>query len=238
MNDWKDNVFFVLVEPKEAGNIGASARAMKNMGFRNLEVVTPKKFLTDEARKMACNAYDVLESAVVHASFKDAVKDKSIIIGTARRTGKRRGLILPLKEGIKKAVSASKKNKIAILFGREDKGLSNKEVEECGFLITIPANPVSASLNLSQSVLLVAYEMSRKTYKTEFPESAKQKEIDGLYRRIRSTLRLLEYIPRGSSDLEMKIMRNLKRLIGRAGLTDWELKMFHGICSQVKKKIG
>ena len=252
MNDWKDNVFFVLVEPKEAGNIGASARAMKNMGFRNLEVVSPvripiisglnwtsrRNFLTDESRRMACNAVDVLESAVVHTSFKEAIRGKNIIIGTTRRIGKRRGLILPLKEGIKKAVSASKKNKIAIVFGREDKGLNNREVEECGFLITIPANPLSASLNLSQSVLLVAYELSRKTYKTEFPELAKHKEIDGLYRRIRSTLRLLEYIPRGSSDLEMKIMRNLKRLINRAGLTDWELKMFHGMCSQVEKKIG
>ncbi|MDI6744661.1 MAG: RNA methyltransferase [Thermodesulfovibrionales bacterium] len=237
MNDWKSNVFFVLVEPKEAGNIGASARAMKNMGFKNMELVKPRKFLMDEARQMACNAIDVLENAAVHADLKAAVKDKNIIIGTTRRIGKRRGLILPLNEGIKKAVSASKKNKIAILFGREDKGLNNKEVEECGFLITIPANPASASLNLSQSVLLVTYELSRKTYKTEFPELVKHKEIDGLYRRIRSTFRLLEYIPRGNSDLEVKIMRNLKRLIGRAGLTDWELKMLHGICSQVEKRI-
>ena len=237
MNDWKDNVFFVLVEPKEAGNIGASARAMKNMGFKNLEVVTRRNFLTDESRRMACNAADVLESAVVHASFKGAIRGKNIIIGTTRRTGKRRGLILPLKEGIKKAVSASKKNKIAIVFGREDKGLNNREVEECGFLITIPANSLSASLNLSQSVLLVAYELSQKTYKAEFPELARQKEIDSLYRRIRSTLRLLEYIPRGSNDLEMKIMRNLKRLIGRAWLTEWELKMFYGMCSQVEKKV-
>lgn len=238
MNDWKDNVFFVLVEPKEPGNIGASARAMKNMGFKNLESITRRNFLTDEARQMACNAGDVLENAVVRANLKTAIKDKNIIIGTTRRTGKRRGLILPLKDGIKKAVFAAKKNKIAILFGREDKGLTNREVEECGFLITIPANPASASLNLSQSVLLVAYELSRKTYKTEFPELARRKEIDALYKRIRSTLRLLEYIPRGSSDLEARIMRNLKHLIGRSGLTDWELKMIHGICSQVERKIG
>jgi len=237
ITDWKENVHFILVEPKEPGNIGASARAIKNMGFKNLEVVTRRNFLTDESRQMACNANDVLENAAVHPNLKAAIKDKKIIIGTTRRAGKRRGLILPLKDGIKKAVLAAKKNKIAILFGREDKGLTNKEVEECGFLITIPANPASASLNLSQSVLLVAYELSQKTYKTGFPELAQQKEIAGLYKRIRSTLKLLGYIPKGSSDLEAKIMRNLEHLIGRAGLTDWELKMLHGICSQVEKKI-
>jgi TrmH family RNA methyltransferase len=237
MNDRQDNIFFVLVEPKEPGNIGASARAIKNMGFKNLEVVCRRNFLTGEARQMACNAIDVLENAVVHSNLKAAIKDKNIIIGTTRRIGKRRGLILPLEEGIKKAVSASKKNKVAILFGREDKGLTNKEVEECGFLITIPANPVSTSLNLSQSVMLVAYELGRKTYKADFPELVTHREINSLYSRIRSTLKLLEYIPRGNRDIESRIMRNLKHLIGRAGLTDWELKMLYGICSQAEKKV-
>jgi TrmH family RNA methyltransferase len=238
MKDWKDNISFILVEPKEPGNIGASARAMKNMGFKNLELVKPRKFLTEEARQMACNAVDLLEGAKMRSSFKDAIRDKSLVIGTTRRLGKRRGLILSLKDGIKKAVAFAKKNKVAILFGREDKGLSNREVEECGFLITIPADPSSPSLNLAQSVLLVAYELSQKTYKMDIPELVGHEELEILYRHLRSTLKLLDYIPRGSRDLEMRIMRNLKHLIGRAGLTGWEFKMLHGICSQIEKKIG
>lgn len=237
MENWKDNIHFILVEPKEAGNIGASARAMKNMGFKNLELINPVEFLNDEGRRMACNDVDVLEKAKVHKSFGDAIKDKGIVIGATRRLGKRRGLILPVKDGLKRAITAAKKNKVAILFGRESKGLSNKEVEECGFMITIPADPLSPSLNLAQSVLLVAYELGQKTYKATSPELVKRAELDTLYSHIQSTLKLLDYIPRGSRDLETRIMRNLKHLLGRAGLTDWELRMLYGICSQVEKKI-
>ena len=237
MENWKDNIHFILVEPKEAGNIGASARAMKNMGFKNLELINPVEFLNDEGRRMACNDVDVLEKAKVHKSFGDAIKDKGIVIGTTRRLGKRRGLILPVKDGLKRAITAAKKNKVAILFGRESKGLSNKEVEECGFMITIPADPLSPSLNLAQSVLLVAYELGRKAYKATSPELVKRAELDTLYSHIQSTLKLLDYIPRGNIDLETRIMRNLKHLLGRAGLTDWELRMLYGICSQVEKKI-
>ena len=237
MENWKDNIHFILVEPKEAGNIGASARAMKNMGFKNLELINPVEFLNDEGRRMACNDVDVLEKAKVHKSFGDAIKDKGIVIGATRRLGKRRGLILPVKDGLKRAITAAKKNKVAILFGRESKGLSNKEVEECGFMITIPADPLSPSLNLAQSVLLVAYELGQKTYKATSPELVKRAELETLYSHIQSTLKLLDYIPRGNRDLETRIMRNLKHLLGRAGLTDWELRMLYGICSQVEKKI-
>lgn len=238
MKNWKDNVSFILVEPREPGNIGASARAMKNMGFRNLELIKPREFLTEEARQMACNAVDLLEQAGSFSSFDDAVEGKSMIIGTTRRLGKRRGVILPLKEGVKKIITAAKKNRIAVLFGREDKGLNNREVAECGFLMTIPSDPSSPSLNLAQSVLLTAYELSRGTYMAEAPKLVERRELEMLYRHIRSTLKLLEYIPRGNRDLEMRIMRNLKQLIGRAGLTEWELKMLRGLCTRIEKKTG
>jgi TrmH family RNA methyltransferase len=237
MKSWRDNIFFILVEPRESGNIGASARAMKNIGFKNLELVMPVKYLTDEARSMACDAIDVLERAAVYSDLKKALEGKSLVIGTTRRLGRRRGLIIPLKESLKRIIAAAKRNKIAILFGREDKGLNNKEVEKCGFLITIPADTVSPSLNLAQSVLLVAYELSQKVYKGASPVLVNHAELEDFYACIDSTLKLLEYIPRGNRDLEAKIVKNFKHLIGRAGLTDWELRMLYGICSQVKRRI-
>lgn len=82
MNNWKDNISFILVEPKEPGNIGASARAMKNMGFKNLALVKPHGILTDGARRMACNAVGLIEKAKIHATLKEALKDKGLIIGT------------------------------------------------------------------------------------------------------------------------------------------------------------
>jgi TrmH family RNA methyltransferase len=237
MNDWKDNISFILVEPKETGNIGSAARAMKNMGFANLELVNPGYFFTSEAKQMACQGVTILENAIVHKSFSDAIGDKSLIVGATRRFGKKRGLIVPLRDGVKRIVTAAKKNKVAILFGRERNGLTNEEIDECGLLITIPSDPETPSLNLAQSVMLAAYELSQKTYKIGLPELIKHKELDALYTKIESTLKLLEFVPRGDADLEKKILKNLKHMIGRAGLTEWELKMLYGICTQVETKV-
>ncbi len=237
MKNWKDNISFILVEPQEPGNIGASARALKNMGFSNLELVNPIHFYTKEAKWMSCQAYDMLKKAIVYKTFDEAIKEKSLIVGTTRRMGKRRGLIIPLKNSVKKIISTAKKNKVAILFGRERNGLTNQEIEECGFLITIPSDPDAPSINLAQSVLLVAYELAQKTYTKELPEMVTLERLKALYERINSILKLLDYIPRGNSDLERRIMRNLKHLIGRAGLTEWEMNMVYAICSQVEIKI-
>jgi TrmH family RNA methyltransferase len=186
---------------------------------------------------MACDAIDILENAKIHSSFKEAIKDKTIIIGTTRRLGRQRGLIFSLRDSIKRIITIAKKNRIALLFGREDRGLLNQEVGKCGFLITIPSYKSSPSLNLAQSVLLVAYELSEGTFGVSTSKLVKHKELDVLYSHIQSTLELLEYIPRGSRKLEERIMRNLKHLIGRSGLTRWELSMLHGLCSQVEKRI-
>jgi TrmH family RNA methyltransferase len=237
MKSWKDNIYFILVEPKEAGNIGASARALKNMGFKKLELVKPPGFRNDEAKSMACGAKNILDQATVYPGLKEAIKAKQLVIGTTRRFGRKRGLFLPLREASKRVIKTAKKNQVAILFGREKDGLTNQEVEECGFLVTIPSNPLFPSLNLAQSVMLVAYELAQKSYKQNGPQFVRHKEIDKLYQRILSTLRLLDYIPRGDKDLEAKIMLNLKHLFGRAGLTDWELNMLYGICSRIEKKL-
>lgn len=236
--NWKDNIYFVLVEPKEPGNIGASARAIKNMGFKNLCLVSPKNILTDESRWLAHNALNVLESAVIYSSLQDAISDKAIVAGTTRRIGKRRGVILPVAEGVERLYITAKNNKIAILFGREDKGLFNEEIECCGLLLTIPASSEQPSLNLAQAVLIVAYELSKielacKANANENIFLVEQTELNVLYERIIQCLFLLGYSPKVDQHLEKKIMQNLKHFFGRAGLTNWELKMLHGICSQI-----
>jgi len=217
--------------------MGAAARALKNMGFKNLELVNPEHFHKKEAKWMACQAYDMLKHATVHATFEDAIKDKSLIVGTTRRLGKRRGLIVPVRESVKRIITAAKKNRIAVLFGRERNGLTNEEIDECGLLITIPSEPETPSLNLAQSVMLVAYELSQKTYKTSLPGLVDRGKLDPFFEKIESTIRLLQFIPRGDADLEKKILKNLKHLIGRSGLTEWELQMLYGICTQVETRL-
>lgn len=254
MDAWKQNVYFVLVEPVEPGNIGASARAIKNMGFRNLSLVNPPAEMSAEGRWFARNAHDVLDSAEVHASFEEALRDKSVIVGTSQRTGKRRGVTLPVEKGAARIRDIALNNKIAILFGRETNGLCNDEIDECGFMIKIPSSQLQPSLNLSHAVLIIAYELSKfREAMKNAPAGGQKKRYDNsalleglkthgeiapLYERISQVLELLEYIPRGDRNLTKNIIVNLKHFIGRAGITEKELNMLQGICTQIEKKVG
>lgn len=246
---WKNNVSFVLVEPRESANIGASARAMKNMGFRTLCLVKPAE-LDDEAGWLAHNSLDILERAKHYSELADAINGQSFVVAVARRTGKKRGMVLPLHQGAQKVYEIARDNKVALLFGREDRGLYNEEVNECGLLLTIPADKEHPSLNLSHAVMVVAYELSRAQYRKEsapesLPKSKSRRnaivthgELDALYGRMTNVISLLDYIPRGDRNLEKQITGNLKHFIGRAGITYQELKMLHGFCSQIEIKLG
>lgn len=242
MKDWKDNVYFILVEPREAGNVGASARAIKNMGFRNLCLVNPPSLINSEARWFARNAHDVLNSAEIFTSIKDAISDKAIVVGTSRRTGRKRGIFIHAEQGARRLREIAATNKTAILFGREDRGLYNEEIGECGFLMTIPSSKRQPSLNLAHAVLIIAYEISMAEYGTEItvplPKLVNHEDLAPMFEKMEQTLTALGYIRQSDKDLRRKIIQNLKHFIGRAGLTDWELKMFHGICSRIEKKVS
>gem|GEM_PF-214237 len=245
--DWKQNVHFVLVEPRESGNIGASARELKNMGYANLSLVSPPDPLGEEARWLACHALDVLDGAARFDSLADAVADVSVVAGTARRIGRRRGLLLTVEEGALRIAEIARTSRVAVLFGREDRGLFREEIEQCGFTMHITAHRAQPSLNLAQAVLLVAYELAKASRGTKAHDDevsvrkavlVSQAELAFLFERMTAALRLLEYLPKGDRDLERKIMMNLKYFIGRAGLTDWELNMLHGICTRIEEKIA
>lgn len=235
--NWKNNIFFTLIDPQEPGNIGASARALKNMGFKNMQLVDPGDYLADEARNRARSAEDVLDSAVVFPDISEALNDKHLVVATSRRQGKNRGCFLPFDEGIKRIRETSEKNRVAILFGRENKGLINEESSRCGFILTIPTDIEFPSINLAQSVLLIAYELNKAAAEKEIPELLDQSEMNRLFKRMSSILHRLEYLPQGDRDLEEVIMQNLRQLFNRAGLTKWEMDMLYGLCTQIEKKI-
>jgi TrmH family RNA methyltransferase len=236
----KSNVSFILVEPREGGNIGAAARAIKNMGFTRLELVAPCDFTTLEATSFAHGAQDVLDSAKVYGSLDEAVSGKALVVGISRRAGKTRGVIPNLSEAVIKIARYAEENETAIVFGREDKGLYNVEVLRCGFLASIPTSEAHPSLNLAQAVLLAAYELSRHgghVATTKIPPLVTQAELESLYERADKLLKTLGYGPRGTQDLPGGIMRNMRHFVGRAGLTRWEFSMLHGICTSIEKKV-
>jgi TrmH family RNA methyltransferase len=236
--NWKNNVYFILVGPTEPGNIGASARAIKNMGFLRLELVDPVPYLTDEARAMACHAKDVLRAAKVYKTFPRAIAGKSLAAGTTRRLGGKRGLILDVRTGASRIRKAAATNKVAVLFGNEHTGLTSQELNQCGLVLTIPSAPTFPSLNLAQSVIITAYELSRLEARPQSLGLVENKELQKLYRRFPKTIQLLGYGRKGDKDLKAEISRNLKRLVGRAGLTEWELNMLLGLCTRIERKLG
>ena len=118
MDRWKNNISFILVETMETGNIGASARALKNLGFSRLELVSPAKFPSDEAGWFAHGAEDVLSHIKVFPDLKAAMADKSVIIGATRRIGKKRGQVYPVREAAGRIRELAVNNRIALLFGR------------------------------------------------------------------------------------------------------------------------
>jgi TrmH family RNA methyltransferase len=173
MKSWKDKVHFILVEPAESGNIGASARAIKNMGFANLALVNPPGKLTEEADRFAHNAMDVLKSAKNHPTLRDALAGMSLVIGTSRMKGKRRGMVLPVDEVAEKVLSAAYgSGKVALLFGREQRGLSPAEIDECAWMIHIPTDSGQPSLNLAQAVMVVAYELGKEQESASLAEES------------------------------------------------------------------
>lgn len=250
--NWRDNIRFILVEPKEPGNVGASARAIKNMGFRHLGLVRPfrkdidsredyLRFIKNtEAEWLASNALDVLRNAEIYSDLRNAIMEQSLIVGTTRRLGRRRGVIYEIKEGVKKIRLFAENAPVAILFGREDKGLYNEEIKECGMIITIWTSRMAPSLNISQAVMLFAYELSctgeRKRIDLPNQRFVTHKEMDILLNRISETLNFLGYDTRDQRSLKDKIVVNMRHLLGRAGLTEWELNMLHGICSRIQER--
>ncbi|MBL7048262.1 MAG: RNA methyltransferase [Nitrospira sp.] len=250
MKKWKDNVYFILVEPMEAGNIGAAARAIKNMDFKNLLLINPPEVTGKEAGWFAHGASDVLEAAVSYKTLKEAISDKSYIVGTTQRTGRKRGGYLPVDQGSTRLFEIAQSNKVAILFGREDRGLYNEEVEQCGFMMTIPTGKAQPSLNLAQAVLIIAYEVSMSGRKkrppseklipgflpADSPSFVSHEQMALLFNRMEKSMALINYLPENNDYLYNKIMNKMKNCLGRSGLSEWEYNMFHGICDRIEKK--
>lgn len=157
----RQNVCFVLVRPAFLGNIGSTARVMKNFGFRNLRFVQPPKGYKDsEARRMSVDAFDILKEAQVFDTISDALKDINMAIGTT--SAQQRALQpIALDEIAPRIVSSAQSEKVALIFGDERNGLLKSELELCHHIITVPTDPEFSSLNLSQAIGICAYELAR-----------------------------------------------------------------------------
>jgi tRNA/rRNA methyltransferase len=227
------DVAFVLVRPKSPGNVGAAARAMKNMGFGDLRLVAPRLWNQREAAAMAVHGGDVLAAATIHPDIAAAVADRTMVIGTTARGGLYRDHARSLRDAAPAITALG--GRVAILFGPEDFGLTNDDLKSCQRLITIPTAPDYRSLNLAQAVLIVAYEMmlaaggARRIDVAD--ELAEAGAIDAMIARLADALVAIGFLPADNPD---HVMFAIRSIFGRAGLKPRELDILNGVARQIR----
>lgn len=230
--DWQPRVRIVLVRPEHAGNVGAAARAMKNMGFSDLRLVAPAcGHLTADALTMAYGARDVLERARVHAAVADATAETRWVAGLAMpRTGRPIQARLP-DAGPGLGLRARSED-IALLFGSEISGLSNDDLAACHQVIAIPTHAAQPSLNLAQAVLLACYELVRGPAPAGAPPRAlaTANELDGLHTHLADELGGIGFL---HPPHDRHLLRDLRTMIRRAELDPREVRILRGILRQV-----
>ncbi len=225
------NIRIVLVETSHPGNIGAVARAMKNMCIEQLALVNPKHFPSAEAIARASGADDVLQQARVYQSLDDAIADCHLVVGASARLRTVQWPQLNPRECAERVTELAASAPVACVFGRENSGLSNTELERCQYLVNIPSNSDYSSLNLAMAVQVICYELMMTGHVAEavaeqVPVSAG--EMQGLFEHLEQTLGDIGFAdPRKSN----KLMRRLKRLFYRAQPDADELKILRGILS-------
>lgn len=237
-------ISIILVAPESAGNIGAVARAMKNTGLRDLRLVNPPAQWKAKGKMMAMSAYDLLEKAVVYKTVKEAIADAALVVGTTRRKGPKRGNFSSFEDGIKTLGQFSKKQRVAVLFGKESKGLDNASLKLCDWALTIPSDPAYPSLNLAQAVMVVSFSIYREKPDPGILEEPKEllskEEVFTVLERFREALDALSYGNEGAGDVIDRIVATLHGLLKRSGLMKHEAHMFKGftrrICERALKK--
>lgn len=233
----RDHIEIILVEPSEPGNIGASARAMNNMGFARLGLVKPVPFLVPEAMRFAWNSHDLLENARVYPDLREAVRDKQFVVAMSTRRGKERGHFERLDEFSEEIHRRAEKSRVAILFGCESWGLTNEDLVYANRVVRIHTASRFTSLNLSQAVMVTCYELlcSGGVPPETRPRPASGEELEQCFEHMERVLYLMGYGARGTRLLPRNIIRLVRRAAGRAVLDSREVRMLRGLCSQVEK---
>lgn len=238
MPDPFKNISIVLVRPTRPGNIGAAARAIKNMGLSRLVLVQPVDHLCPDSYTMAYGAHDVLERAKVFKTLRRAVARCRYVIGTTARTHKGYGKPTPLVRAVQELWPRAGRNSVAVLFGPESSGLANDEIALCQSLVTIPTGPSHTSLNLAQAVMVVAYELTRtaRTNGQNRPATGGREIADtGQRERMYDELKqLLMQIGFMKGTQGRHILADLRRIFGRADLDGREIRILRGIVRQVR----
>ena len=232
---------FVLVRTSHPGNIGSAARAIRTMGFTRLSLVAPHRFPDQEASALAAGADDVLAAAPVQEGLVDALAGSTFALGLSAR---RRGVNLPEldpREGVAQALAAAARGEqVAWVFGNERTGLENEELARCHAMVRIPSVEDFSSLNLSQAVQVMAYELRMAMLGDQLPEApplheeppADVERMERFYEHLAQTLDDIDF---HKGRTPTTIMLRLRKLFQRAQMSERELRVLHGILADAQR---
>ncbi|MEO1939977.1 RNA methyltransferase [Candidatus Thioglobus sp.] len=233
-----DSVRVVMVNTTEPGNIGAAARAMKNMNLSKLYLVNPKGYPSAVATARASGADDLLANAVVCETLEEALQGSHLVIGASARQRnikwKQMDVVGACSE-IQQATT-TEGQEVSVVFGTEKYGLTNEELDLCQILMTIPGNPNYFSLNVASAIQVFAYQNYISNTTTEFEKSSNElasfDELEGFYTHLTQVLEYIEYF----EDKRPKelLMRRLRRFFGRSEPEKEEVAIFRGILRNIR----
>lgn len=227
------NLTVVLHKPRSPENIGAAARAMCNMGIRDLIVVDPHNCDLTRILKMATHAaVEVVEQMGVFDKLSEALAPYHFIVGTTARLGRQRQVLASPALLAVELIPISQNNRIALLFGPEDRGLSNADLRLCHRLVNISTSSFT-SINLAQAVMILCYAMHTAGAAVEngfIPRLAARHELDGMYAQVKEILIRIDYIKPDNPDYWMNSIRHF---FTRLGLQAREVSVIRGICRQI-----
>ncbi|TAL86994.1 MAG: RNA methyltransferase [Rhodanobacter sp.] len=233
----------VLVRTSHPGNIGSAARAIRTMGFERLELVAPARFPDPQASALAAGADEVLDRAGIHAGLIESLAGSNLVLGlSARRRGVTLAELSPREAAQQALVAAASGQQVALVFGNERSGLENEELARCHAMVRIPSVDDFSSLNLSQAVQVMAYEL-RMAILGEIPEAslpeheppADAVQMERFYEHLAQTLDDIDF---HKGRTATTILLRLRKLYQRAQPDERELRVLHGILADTQRMAG
>jgi tRNA (cytidine32/uridine32-2'-O)-methyltransferase len=230
-----DNIRIVMVHTSHPGNIGAAARAMKNMGLSQLYIVAPKNYPHEDAYFRAANAVDVLARAVVVDTFEEAIAGCSLVVGSSARERRIPWPLLDSRRACEQAYREARNGAVALVFGREDRGLTNEELQQCQLHVNIPASEAYSSLNVAMAIQVLAYEVRMAHLAGKLPGDTMEgwdipyagaDDVERLFTHMEEALLEMNFLKESAPK---QAMARLRRLFQRTRLDQMEVNILRGI---------
>ena len=245
LSERQANIRIVLVNTAHPGNIGGAARAMKNMGLAELYLVQPREYPAPRAVWRAAGARDVLANATIVESVDEAVADCGLVVGTSARERRIPWPLLNPRECGEKAFQEAASHKVALLFGREDRGLTNDELQKCHYHVHIPSNPEYSSLNLATAVQVLAYEVRMASLADEQGNLPPLTDWDQPPVTAGDLEYFHEHLAETMADLKFydpenpkQLITRMRRLFNRVRMDEMEVSIMRGLLSAVQRTIN